>query len=76
MVRSPDCDTDLFVHITGLLNGDALAPYMYIICGDLILSSSVDLIKEDSFTQKRQKRRYLAETMSDADYADDLALLA
>ena len=38
---------------------------------------SIDLIKENGFTLKETRsRRYPIETMTDAHYADDLALLA
>ena len=37
----------------------------------------VDLMKENSFTlAKPRSRRYTARTITDADYADDIALLA
>ena len=38
---------------------------------------SIDLIKENGFTLKKKARNrwYSAETMTDADYVDDLALL-
>ena len=38
---------------------------------------SIDLIKKNGFIQtKASNRQYPTETMTDADYADDLALLA
>ena len=38
---------------------------------------SMYLIKENSFTHKKARsRQYPAETITDADYADDLGLLA
>ena len=36
---------------------------------------SVDLINENGFILKKTKSRYLIETMTDADYTDDLLLL-
>ena len=33
-------------------------------------------MKENDFMQKARIRKYLTETMTDADYADDLVLLA
>ena len=36
-VCSPDGDTDLFDIVTGVLQGDILAPFIFIICIDYIL---------------------------------------
>ena len=38
---------------------------------------TIDKIKETGFKlRKERSRRYLAQTITDADYADDIALLA
>ena len=76
-VRSPDGDTEYFDIVAGVLQGDTLAPYLFIICLDYGLRASIDKIRENGFelTKKRSKR-YPAKTITDADYADDLALLA
>ena len=75
-VRSPDGDTEYFDIVAGVLHGDTLAPYLFIICLDYVLRASIDKIRENGFelTKKRSKR-YPAKTITDADYADDLALL-
>ena len=76
-VRSPDGDTDYFDIVTGVLKGDTLAPYLFIICLDYMLRTSIDKIKENSFKlTKKRSRRYPAKTITDADYADDIAILA
>ena len=46
-VRSPDGDTDYFDIVTGVLQGEILAPYLFIICLDYILRTSIDKIKEN-----------------------------
>ena len=76
-VRTPDGDTEYFDIVAGVLQGDTLAPYLFIICLDYVLRTSIDKIRENGFelTKKRSKR-YPAKTITDADYADDLALLA
>ena len=76
-VRSPDGDTDYFDIVAGVLQGDTLAPYLFIICLDYVLRTSIDKIRENSseFTKKRS-RRYPAKTITDADDADDIAILA
>ena len=76
-VRSPDRDTDYFDIVAGVLQGDTLAPYLFIICLDYVLRTSIDNIRENGFEQtKKRSRRYPAKTITDADYADDIALLA
>ena len=76
-VRSPDRDTEYFDIVAGVLQGDTLAPHLFIICLDYVLRTSIDNIRENGFelTKKRSKR-YPAKTITDADDADDLALLA
>ena len=75
--RRQDGDTEYFDIVAGVLQGDTLAPYLFIICLDYVLRTSIDKIRENGFelTKKRSKR-YSAKTIKDADYADDLALLA
>ena len=76
-VRSPDGDTDYFDIVVGVLQGDTLAPYLFIICLDNVLRTSIDKIKENGFKlTKERNRRYPTKTITDADYADDIALLA
>ena len=76
-VRSPDGDTEFFDIVAGVLQGDTLAPYLFIICLDYVLRTSIDKIKENGFElTKKRSRRYPATTITDADYADDIAILA
>ena len=76
-VRSPDRDTDYFDIVAGVLQGDTLSPYFYIICLDYVLRTSIDKIRENSFElTKKRSRRYPAKRITDADYADDIAILA
>ena len=76
-VWSPDGDTEYFDIVAGVLQGDTLAPYLFIICLDYVLRTSIDKIKENGFElTKKRSRRYPAKTITDADYADDIAILA
>ena len=76
-VCSPDGDTEYFNIVAGVLHGDTLAPYLFIICLDYVLRTSIDKIKENSFElTKKRSRKYFTETITDADYADDIAILA
>ena len=61
----------------GVLQGDTLAPYLFIICLDYVLRTFIDKIKENTFKlTKERSRRYPIKTITKADYADDIALLA
>ena len=58
-VRSPDGDTEYFDIVAGVLQGDTLAPYLFIICLDYVLRTSIDKIKENGFElTKKRSRRY------------------
>ena len=52
-VRSPDGDTDYLDIIAGVLQGDTLASYLFIICLDYVLRTSLDLMKENVFTLEK-----------------------
>ena len=43
-VQSPDGDTEYFDIVAGVLQGDTLAPYLFIICLDYVLRTSIDKI--------------------------------
>ena len=76
-VHSLDRDTDYFNIIAGVLQGDTLAPNLFIICLDYVLKTSIDIMKDNSFKlAKERSRRYPAQTITGTDYADDIALLA
>ena len=60
-VRSPDGDTDYFDIEAGVQEGDALAPYLFIICLDYMLRTSIDLMKENGFKLAKERSwRYSA----------------
>ena len=76
-VRSPDEDTEYFDIVAGVLQGDTLTPYLFIICLDYVLRTSIDKIRENGFElTKKRSRKYPAKAITDADYADDIAILA
>ena len=77
LLRSPAGDTEYCDIVAGVLQGDTLAPYLFIICLDYVLRKSIDKIRENGFElTKKRSRRYPAKTITDADYADDIAILA
>ena len=54
-----------------------LAPYLFIICLDYVLRTLIDKIRENGFElTKKRSRRYPAKPITDADYADDIVILA
>ena len=76
-VRFSDGDTDYFDIVAGVLQGDILDPYLFIICLDNMLRTSIDIMKDNGFKlAKKRSRRYSAQTITEADNADDIALLA
>ena len=77
-VRSPDGVTEYFdIVLQGILQGDMLAPYLFVFCLDYVLRTSIDKISENGFVlKKKRSRRCPAKSITDADYADDIALLA
>ena len=77
MLRSPDGDTEYFNIVAGIIQWDTLALYLFIICLDYVLRTSIDKIRENGFgLTKKRSRRYPTKTITDADYADDIAILA
>ena len=60
-VRSPDGDTDYFDTVVEVLQGDILAPFLFIICLDYVLRTSIDK------NQRKRLRADPAKTITDAD---------
>ena len=76
-VLSLDGDREYFDIVAGVPQGDTLAPYLFIVYLDYVLRPSVVKIKENGFElTKKKRRRYPAKTITDADYAVDIAILA
>ena len=76
-VRSLDGDTDYFDIVAGMLQEDTLVPYLFIICLDYMLRTSIDIMKDNGFKLVREiSGRYPTQTSMDTDYADNIALLA
>ena len=77
MIRSPLEDIDFFDIVAGVLWGDKIAPYLFIIRLGYVLPISIDLIKDEGFTlyKKAKSRQYPIETITDADHAVNLELL-
>ena len=75
-VSYPDEDTDFLGIVAGLLQGDTLAPYLFIFCLGYVLRTSMDKIKENGFkVTKERSRGYPAQTIKGIDYAGGIAFL-
>ena len=60
-----------------MLQEDSLTPYLFIICVDYVLRTSIDQMKDNGFKLTRERsRRYSAQTITDVDHTDDIVLLA
>ena len=63
--------------VNRVLQGDTLAPYLFIICLDYVLRTSIDKIRENGFElTKKRSWNYPTKTITDADYADGIVILA
>ncbi|KAL5271007.1 hypothetical protein ACHWQZ_G001606 [Mnemiopsis leidyi] len=69
--------TEVFDILAGVLQGDTLAPYLFIIVIDYIMTVAIDDNEtEHGFTLKpAQSRRVVSETVTDVEFADDVALV-
>ena len=67
-VRWPDGDTDYFDIVAGVLQGDTLSPYLFIIYLDYVLRTSIDLMKKKNGFKlaKERCRIYPAQTIMNA----------
>ena len=77
-VISPDGETEDFEITAGVLQGDTLAPFLFVIVLDYALRKAIGG-KEDElgFTLKpRKSRRHPKIVLPDLDFADDIALLS
>ena len=74
-VVTPDGETELFDIVAGVLQGDTLAPLLFITVLDYVLRISMDSNKTKGLLLKpRTSRRHPAEHITDLDFADDLAI--
>ena len=60
---------------TGVLQGDVLAPFLFIILVDYLLKKATSDLDSGAVTHPRRSRRYPVKVLNDLDFADDIALL-
>ena len=77
-VVTPDGTTDLFEIMAGVMQGDTLAPFLFVVVLDYALSCVINGREEEpGFTlARRRSRRMPAVVITDLDYADDISLLS
>ena len=76
-ILTPDGETEPFSILSGILQGDTLAPFLFIIVVDYILRMSVDKNHTKGYELKpRLGSRHPAIHLTDADFADDIALVS
>ena len=76
-VLSPNGETDWFNLFVGVLQDETLVPYLFIIVLDYVMRQATEGKEEELglTLKKRQSRRIGAQSVTDLDFADDLALL-
>ena len=76
MVSSPEGDTPFFKITTVVLQGDRIAPFLFIICLDYVLRKSMDCSTELGLKMtERKSTRYPVVNITDANYTDDIAII-
>ena len=77
-VISPDGETEMFDITTGVLQGDTLAPFLFIIVLHYAMRKAMAGKEEElGFTiTPRRSRRHPKVVLADLDFADDIALLS
>ena len=76
-VITEDGNSNCFKIEAGVLQGDTLAPYLFIIMIDYTMRTSTNESNHLGLTiSERQSRRYPATKLTDTDFADDIALFS
>ena len=67
--------SDPFDVTTGVLQGDVLAPFLFVVLVDYLLKKATSQLDSRVVTHPRRSRRHPAKSLNDLDFADDIALL-
>ena len=77
-VVSPDGDTEYFDILAGVMQGDTLAPFLFVIVLDFALRNAIngrELVLGLTLIERRG-RRYPTVSICDLDFADDIVLIS
>ena len=75
-VVTPDGLSDLFSTTSGVLQGDTLAPFLFVLLLDWVLRTALPTNEDGFVLCRRTSRRHPEKRLCVLGYADDLALLA
>ena len=76
-VITPDGMTEFFKTLAGMLQGDTLALYLFVIIIDYCMGLALEKHRDFGFTVTlARSRRVKAKKISDAEFADDIILVA
>ena len=67
--------SDPFDVTTGVLQGDVLAPFLFVVLADYLLKKATSQLDSGVVTHPRRSRRHPAKSLNDLEFADDIALL-
>ena len=75
---TPDGNSEGFDILAGVLQGDTLAPFLFVIVLDYALRKAISRREQDLglTPTPRRSRRHPAVVLTDLDYADDISLLS
>jgi len=78
VVLTPDGETSSFPIQAGVLQGDTLAPFLFIVVLDYVMRHALKDISLDTgiVLEERRSRRHPETRLHDLDFADDISLLA
>ena len=60
---------------TGVLQGEVLTPFLFIMLIDYVMKKATEDTESSIVTHPRQSKRHPAKFLNDLDFADDIALL-
>ena len=67
--------SDPFDVTTGVLQGDVLTPFLFVVLVDYLLKKATLQLDYGVLTHPRCSRRHPAKSLNDLDFADDITLL-